>query len=380
MPPFPTPFKAYIEAYLVDSQAPAYLILDPTHGLIDWGGPLEVYGLKELQYGQPPSGQLDFLQSFLPLQDAIRHSPRVTIQPGAIADVHLLQAEQQIWVLLLRGQAATEPYDPKQLQGLKSRFDQARQRGTKVERQPPDQQVEAFGMLTSSLAHEFNNLLGVVLGYAQLALNDLPPTHPVWLHVRELFSAGKRAQEVAQGVLAICRPSDLELPAVPLDGLVTKMASMIRAALPATIAIRQHLEPDTGPVQVNATQFYQLLMNLCLNAEYALRGQRGRLDIGVYTVEVTLEMTQRYPELQAGPYACLTVQDTGVGMDDATLAHIFDPFFTTKCEGEGTGLGLVIVRDIVTRHGGVITVESQPGQGATFSVYFPIAAAAPPSQ
>ena len=123
---FPAPLKTYIEAYLIESQMPAYLILDTTHGLIDWGGQIDVYGLKELQYGQHLSGALAFLQELLPLQDEVRYCPRMTLQPGYVADMHLLQSEQQVWVLLLRAKAETGAYDLKQQQALKSIFDQSK--------------------------------------------------------------------------------------------------------------------------------------------------------------------------------------------------------------------------------------------------------------
>jgi len=145
----------------------------------------------------------------------------------------------------------------------------------------------------------------------------------------------------------------------------------LRASLPVTIDIRQHLETSMSTVLADPTQMYQVLMNLCSNAEHAMRATRGVLEVRLTAVEVTADFAALHPPLQPGPHVCLTVQDTGHGMAPEILARIFEPFFTTKGVGEGTGLGLAVVYGIVTEHGGAIAVQSRLGHGTTIDVYLP---------
>jgi CheY-like chemotaxis protein len=146
---------------------------------------------------------------------------------------------------------------------------------------------------------------------------------------------------------------------------------LLRASLPATIDIRQDLSEDSGTILADPTQMQQVLMNLCNNAEYAMRHTGGILEVRLNNLEVDEALVARHPELLPGPYVRLTVRDTGAGMDKAVLARIFEPFYTTKLAGDGTGMGLAVVHGIVTSHGGAIDADSAPGQGATFTIYLP---------
>ena len=145
----------------------------------------------------------------------------------------------------------------------------------------------------------------------------------------------------------------------------------MRAALPSTIAIRPVIDPYAGSVLADPTQIHQVVLNLCTNAAHAMRETGGVIEVRLEPVDLPADCTTVTADLKAGPYVRLTVRDTGHGMAPEIMERIFEPFFTTKNMGEGTGMGLAVVHGIVTSHGGAITVESAPGQGATFAVYLP---------
>jgi CheY-like chemotaxis protein len=153
--------------------------------------------------------------------------------------------------------------------------------------------------------------------------------------------------------------------------MVQEVWRLLHASLPSTITFQQDLAEDAGMVLADPTQMHQVLLNLCTNAEYAMRDTGGILAVGVHAVEVDTVLTAQYPAIHLGPHVCLSVRDTGPGIPPEVVDRIFDPFFTTKPIGEGTGMGLAMVHGIVTGHDGVITVESRLGVGTTFTLYLP---------
>jgi PAS domain S-box-containing protein len=233
------------------------------------------------------------------------------------------------------------------------------------------QKMEALGTLSGGIAHEFNNILAAIIGFTEMATYDLPSTHPTRRHLQVVLSAGKRAKDLVQQILAFSRPSDQERRPVQVALVIQEVLSLLRATLPATIEIRQHFTEQEGLVLAHQSQLHQVVMNLCANAEYAMRETGGILEIGLDVVDIAYGGTTPHSTLAPGSYVCLTIRDTGQGMTPEIIEHIFEPFFTTKSVGEGTGMGLAIVHGIVTGHGGAITVESTPGHGATFTIYLP---------
>ncbi len=242
------------------------------------------------------------------------------------------------------------------------------------------QKMEAIGTLAGGIAHEFNNVLMVMIGFTQMAIDDISPATPLYQNLQEVLTAGKRAKDLVRQILTFSRKSDHKRIPVPLPSLVHATLTLLRASLPTTIAIQQHIAPEAGAVLADPTQIHQILLNLCTNAEHAMREMGGILAIGLDHVEVDDAFAVSRPELQVGPHVRLTVRDTGHGMPPEVVERIFDPFFTTKGIGEGTGMGLAIVHGIVTSHGGAITVESRPGHGTTFAVYLPRITAAAESE
>jgi CheY-like chemotaxis protein len=174
-----------------------------------------------------------------------------------------------------------------------------------------------------------------------------------------------------QQILAFSRQSNPQRQPVALPILVQESLSLVRATMPTTIALESHLDPDAGGVLADPTNLQQILMNLCTNAEYAMRQPGGTLVVSLTRIEVEANATANPAGLQPGSYVRLTVRDTGDGIPPETVGRIFEPFFTTKGVGEGTGMGLAIVHGIVTSYGGAVTVESTPGEGSAFRVDLP---------
>ena len=242
------------------------------------------------------------------------------------------------------------------------------------------QKMEAIGTLAGGIAHEFNNILSAIIGYADLSQYEVPQGSTSWSNMQEVLKAGRRAKELVQQILAFSHPGDHDREVIPITLAIAETLTLLRATLPSTIDMHQYLDDASGTVLANRTQLHQVLLNLCTNAEYAMRDTGGVLTISVEPVEADRAFASAHPPLSPGSYVCLRVRDTGPGMPPAVVERIFDPFFTTKVIGEGTGMGLAIVHGIVTGHNGAITVESTPGVGSTFTVYLPQSAATTPTE
>jgi signal transduction histidine kinase/ActR/RegA family two-component response regulator len=233
------------------------------------------------------------------------------------------------------------------------------------------QKMEAVGRLAGGVAHDFNNILAAMIGYTELATHNIPTSGPAWHQLQEVLRAGQRAKALVQQILTFSRRTEQVHTPVKLPPLVQESLTLLRASFPSTIEIRQHLDPGVGAVLADPSQLHQVLINLCANAEYAMRQTGGVLEVRLEAVEVDTMLAAQHPTLHLGPHARLTVRDTGQGMPPDVVQRLYDPFFTTKAVGEGTGIGLSVVHGIVVNHGGTITVESQVGQGATFTIYLP---------
>jgi nitrogen-specific signal transduction histidine kinase/ActR/RegA family two-component response regulator len=231
--------------------------------------------------------------------------------------------------------------------------------------------MQAMGTLAGGIAHDFNNILTAILGYTELAMQEVGQDQAVERHLRGVLTAGHRAKDLVQQILTFSRQTELKHTPIRLHLLIKEALGLLRAALPSTIAIQQVIAPYSGAVLADPTQIHQVLLNLCTNAAQAMHETGGVIEVRLEPIDVMIDRTLVCADLKAGPYVRLTVRDTGPGMAPEITERIFEPFFTTKDVGEGTGMGLAVVHGIVTSHGGAITVESAPGQGATFAVYLP---------
>lgn len=233
------------------------------------------------------------------------------------------------------------------------------------------QKMQAIGTLAGGIAHDFNNILTAILGFAELTLDEVPQASIAQANLEHVLRAGERAKELIEQLMTFSRQQEQERRPLYLHPLVKEVLAWLRATLPATITLHYRLDELAGPVLADPTQMHQLLLNLCTNAEHAMRRMGGALTVTLDTVTLPDAQVTPPPALTPGAYVRLTVSDTGYGMAPEVAERIFEPFFTTKDVGEGTGLGLAVVHGIVAGHGGAITVESTPARGTTFVVYLP---------
>jgi PAS domain S-box-containing protein len=233
------------------------------------------------------------------------------------------------------------------------------------------QKMDAIGRLAGGLAHDFNNILTAVIGHAELLAAALPARTEERESVDAILEAGRRASLLVAQVLTFARRREQARAPVALASVLDEVMRLARATVPSTIDVRVSLESGCPHVLADPTQIHQAVMNLVSNAAYAMRERGGILTIGVDTCVVDQEFTRAHATLKAGLAVCLTVSDTGEGMDRETLEHIYEPFFTTKPMGEGTGLGIPVVLGIVQHHDGGLTIESVRGAGTTVRIYLP---------
>ncbi|MBD3357704.1 MAG: response regulator, partial [Chitinivibrionales bacterium] len=236
------------------------------------------------------------------------------------------------------------------------------------------QKMEAIGTLAGGIAHDFNNILGGIVAYTELSLLELDPSHPAHQHLKQVLKAGDRAKHLVKQILAFSRQGEQELRPIRVSPVVKEALKLLRSSLPTTIEIRQQVSTQSDVILADITQIHQVIMNLCSNAGHAMRYTGGVLTVRLSDVESAEEVVKRHPEMQAGGFLKITVQDSGIGMTEDVAKRIFDPFFTTKHPGEGTGMGLAVVHGIVSMLGGDITVNSTPQKGTTFEIIFPTVA------
>jgi signal transduction histidine kinase/ActR/RegA family two-component response regulator len=232
------------------------------------------------------------------------------------------------------------------------------------------QRLQAVGTLAGGIAHEFNNILGAILGHCEMALAALAKSGRARRHVQQAMKAGQRAATVIDQVLTFSRRREPRRRPIVVEPVVAEAIELLRASLPATISIEASLNADDTRIEGDPSQLQQVVMNLCTNATQAMDG-RGTIEIELEPVEAPVSRPLSHGALAAGRHARLAVTDAGHGIDSATMQRMFEPFFTTKAAGSGTGLGLPTVHGIVTEHHGVINVESAAGAGTRFEVYFP---------
>ncbi len=239
------------------------------------------------------------------------------------------------------------------------------------------QKMEAIGTLAGGIAHDFNNLLQVIQGYAEMLLMELPEDQPGYAEIGEIKRASRVAAELTQGLLTFSRRVESKLRPVDVNKELVKVARMLVRTLPKMIRIEMDPADDLPPIEADPAQLQQVVMNLAVNARDAMP-EGGTLLISTRRVSLNGDYCEAHFETTPGEYVLISVQDTGAGMDQETLAQVFDPFFSTKDARKGTGLGLSIVYGIVKNHRGLVRCESKPGQGTTFRIYLPAAGKEPP--
>lgn len=235
------------------------------------------------------------------------------------------------------------------------------------------QKMEAVGIMAGGIAHDFNNNLAIILGNVELSLRSSPADSKITRRLEDAKTAALRARDLVDQILIYSRQGTQVLKPVQIDLVIDETLRLLRSTIPATVKIKKTITDHSQDIVIRAdsTQLQEILINFCNNAVHAM-DDKGDIEISLDAVDVKLSDIPAHYERPSGQYAKLRVQDTGSGMAPDTLKKIFDPFYTTKEVGKGTGMGLSVVHGIIETHGGFVIVESTPGEGSTFDVYFPM--------
>jgi signal transduction histidine kinase len=240
------------------------------------------------------------------------------------------------------------------------------------------EKIKAIGRLAGGIAHDFNNVLSGIIAYGEMLFEEAPMDSRRKRHAQNVLTAAGRGRDLVEQILAYSRSQGGKRTPIDVGRTVAETLELVRGSIPANIGLEMNVPERALVVIGDATQLHQVVMNLCSNAIQAMNGT-GTLRMEVLPTEFSSERTLSRGTLRPGRYVCLVVEDSGCGMDEATLAHIFEPFFTTKEVGGGTGLGLSLVNTIVTDLAGAIDVKTAPQRGSTFAIYLPLAEGAPPA-
>ena len=233
------------------------------------------------------------------------------------------------------------------------------------------QKMEAIGTLAGGIAHDFNNILMAVIGYTEIIEYEIPYDSPVQKNLQEILKAGNRAKDLVAQILTFSRQSKHENKPVEVQHILKEALNLLRSSIPTTISFAATIDFKCKPILADPSRIHQIIMNLCINAYHAMQEKGGTLTVSLSEEEIKPADHVRHDDPVPGRYVKLEISDTGSGMEKHIIDKIFDPYFTTKNQSEGTGLGLAVVRGIVKRIDGHITVDSEPGKGTTFRIFFP---------
>jgi len=234
------------------------------------------------------------------------------------------------------------------------------------------QKLETIGTLAGGIAHDFNNILTPILGYTDMAVAELPKSEKLKQNLSRVLEGAHRAKDLIEQILLFSKQIEKERHPLSLHLILKEALILLRSSIPTTIDIVQRIDSQCKKVLADATQIHQVIINLCTNAWHSMEEKGGTLTIELKQVTVNSAIAKLHPNLNEAEYACLTVQDTGHGMEEYTLDRLFEPFFTTKAVDKGTGLGLSVVHGIIQNHKGDIIVNSEQGLGTIFNIYLPI--------
>lgn len=230
------------------------------------------------------------------------------------------------------------------------------------------QKLQAMGTLAGGIAHDFNNILYAIIGYTEMAREDVEKDSQVFKNLGKIIDAAHRGRDLVSRILAFSRKQHHHFVQLDLKETIEAVLALVRPTIPASVIL--HFHAVEVPIQGNQTQIHQVLVNLINNAVDAMDGE-GTINITLSHVPAADPLLVQFPDTQDQNYCKIELSDTGHGMDQATMDRIFEPFFTTRQVGKGTGLGLSIVHTIVKAHQGIITVKSQLGKGSTFTILLP---------
>jgi PAS domain S-box-containing protein len=355
------------DAAVLAQVSEAVIAADPDARIIYWNAAAErLYGWTAAEAIGQPGGEL-LKHEWVDTGDAARHREALMTKGAWRGEmIHATKSGERLRleasIRLLRDE------NGRAIAGINVMTDPTAQRRLE-EQLRQSQKMEAIGVFAGGVAHDFNNLLSVIVGCTELPLSRLPPDHPDAAALRDVLAAAQRGAELTRKLLAFSRKQVFRLASLDLNATVRDVTKLLGRIVGEDVELAVALAPETLPVRADSAQVEQVLFNLATNARQAMPGG-GRLGISAQRVRLDAAFVERNPWARPGAFAELTVVDTGVGMDEATLRRAFEPFFSTKTQG--TGLGLATVYGIVRQHDGFVHVESAPGRGASFRVFLPL--------
>jgi signal transduction histidine kinase/CheY-like chemotaxis protein len=233
------------------------------------------------------------------------------------------------------------------------------------------QKLKSIGTLAGGVAHDFNNILTVIIGLTQMLINQTDESDPDYKHLNNIYESGNRAARLTRQLLLFSRKQEMELKVLNLNKTISRLNKMLNRLIGEDIKMHQDLADDISLIKADEGQLEQVITNLVVNARDAMPNG-GQLTITTREISINRHKAQTISEISPGKYILLTIEDSGKGIDEKIQDQVFDPFFTTKSRGEGTGMGLSVVHGIIKKHEGVINFTSKPGQGTVFRIYLPV--------
>ena len=303
-------------------------------------------------------------------QDHVRQCVQRAIESSEPFDftVRLITAKgRERWVRAL-GQPI---FDSGSCVRLSGTFQDITERKKAEEALSQSHKMEAIGTLAGGIAHEFNNVLGIILGNAELAMDDVPDWNPAKESLKEIRTASFRAKEVVRQILSFARKTMTSLKPLEINTIVKESLKLMRASIPAMVDIQQKILGKPSTILGDPTEIHQIVINLCTNAAHAVKDTGGVLEVGISEVTLDEKTASRFEDLSAGDFVKLTVKDSGEGIAPEILEKVFEPYFTTKEFGAGSGMGMAVVYGIVKKCEGAIRIDSTVGEGTTVEVLFP---------
>ena len=232
--------------------------------------------------------------------------------------------------------------------------------------------MEAIGRLAGGIAHDMNNVLGAIMGSASVLEMECTEGGPHAEDIENILVACRKGRDLTRDLLGFARKGKYVKERLSLNDIAVEAKALLTRTIPKTITVNTDLDPEIAVVEGDRSQIHHALMNVCINAADAMQERSGTVNISTNMITLSDVSCASFRDARPGRYVMMCVQDSGIGMTEETMGKVFEPFFTTKPKGKGTGLGLSMVYGVIKNHGGVIHIDSEVGEGTTFTIRIPV--------